>query len=663
MAIQKKQTKNSERSIKSQLEKITAEKAISEYIWNAFDAEATNVNITIFPNGLGGISSIEISDDGTGIEYNEIDETFGQFLDSKKKAKRTPVTRGHKGKGRFSFCKFADKAEWTSWCNGNKFKLTIFSSHLNEYEHSDLSMCSHKGRGTTVIFNPVTIAEDYFNSVVIPYLQNDISWLLVAKPNLNLKINGQSISPITYASASINTQFGEEVFNAKTVIWSNKPVVEKSYIYYLNSNNDIVYKEYSEMNKKGFDCSSYVTSNWFDNFSESSDLLSESDNSVDSDAFKYISLTVKRQLREEFRKYKNNAADQLIQSYLNEGVFPEYKGENRMLNEFKRNQLIETIKVIYEAEPQIFSQLNKKQKKILIKLLDRIVETNNLSNLFDIFEGIVSLSEDEVDKLSSVIKRSSLSNITRTLSFINDRLDIIDYFKKIIYENKKESYEVKHIQKSIENNLWLFGEQYTLVASEEDRFDKALRKYLEKVKGFKKEHYNKYSVQHPDKNKEMDIFAAQKIKRYNENNEEYFHCIVIELKKPSIKLGDEELAQIKLYKNIISATDEFKDDKTKWDFILVGNDVSNSKITAANLASDLETNKMHGEFGLVQKTENMKIYVKTWKQILNEYDLRYNDLIDKLKLKELEIAKDIGPDELTAQIVEKTERLPTSMQV
>ncbi|EIB3539534.1 ATP-binding protein, partial [Salmonella enterica] len=175
MAIQKKQTKNSERSIKSQLEKLTAEKAISEYIWNAFDAEATNVNITVVPNGLSGISSIEIIDDGTGIDFNEVDETFGQFLDSKKKAKRTPVTRGHKGKGRFSFCKFADKAEWTSWRNGQEFMLTIVSSHLNEYEYSDLSTCSHKNSGTKVVFNPVTIAEDYFNSIVIPYLQNDIS--------------------------------------------------------------------------------------------------------------------------------------------------------------------------------------------------------------------------------------------------------------------------------------------------------------------------------------------------------------------------------------------------------------------------------------------------------------------------------------------------------
>ncbi|MFV9668574.1 ATP-binding protein [Pantoea sp. KXB25] len=654
MAIQKKQTKNSETSIQSQLEKLTAEKAISEYVWNAFDANAKTVIINTIPNGLSGLTSIEIIDDGMGINFDEIDDTFGQFLDSKKRIKRTPTTRGHKGKGRFSFCKFSDKAEWTSWNSGKEFKLSIVSSHLNEYEHSDLLPNSEKKPGTKVYFNPITITEEHFNSEVVPFIQNDVSWLLITNPELNLIINGNNIQPVNYASSSTVTEFETDTFNLKTVIWSQKPVIEKSCIYYLDSNNNVVHKESSEMNRKGFDCSSYVTSDWFNNFTEESDLLSPSDNIIESEAFKFISATVKRQLREEYRKYKDNAADNLIQTYLTEGVFPEYKGENRMLSEFKRNQLIETIKVIYEAEPQIFSSLNKKQKKVLVKLIDRIIETNNLSNLFDIFEGIISLSEDEIDKLSSVIKRSSLSNITRTLSFINDRLDIIDYFKKVIYENKKISYEVNHVQKNIENNLWLFGEQYTLVSSEEEKFDKALRNYLEKVKGFNEEHYNKYSVSHPDKLKEMDIFAAQKIKRYTENNEEYFHCIVIELKKPSIKLGDEELNQIKLYKNIISNTDEFNDGNTRWDFILVGNDISQSKITAANLASDLESNKIHGEFGLVQKTNNMKIYVRTWKQILNEYDLRYNDLIDKLKLKEIEIAQEMGPDEISAEITKKT---------
>lgn len=308
--------------------------------------------------------------------------------------------------------------------------------------------------------------------------------------------------------------------------------------------------------------------------------------------------------------------------------------------------------MIYEAEPLLFSKtLNIKQKKIFVKLLDRIVETNSLANLFDIFEGIVELSDQEVDKLSNVIKRTSLSNITKTISFINDRLDILEYFQALIKDPEKDTYEVKHIQKSVEDNLWLFGEQYTLLASEEDKFDKALRVFLKEVKGFDEEHFDKYSVDHPDSKKEMDIFAALKGKRYDDAGKEYFHCVVIELKRPSVKLTDKEYEQVKKYKNVISSNAEFTNDNTRWDFILVGNDISDNQNNTANIRDELESNKHHGEYGLLQKSGSKRIYIKTWKQIINEFELRYHDLTDKLRLKELVINQET-PDELTSRILE-----------
>ncbi|ELY4802966.1 hypothetical protein SM099_004119, partial [Cronobacter sakazakii] len=239
----------------------------------------------------------------------------------------------------------------------------------------------------------------------------------------------------------------------------------------MNAIGRVVHKELSELNGKQFYCSAYVQSEWFDSFDINNDLISESSHNVDSDEFRFILSYVRSCLREEYRRFKTCVADQLIGQYLAEGIFPEYTSDNVMYNEFRRAQLIETVKVIYEAEPALFSKnLNKKQKKIFIKLLDRIVETNNLANLFDIFEGIIELSDAEVDKLAGVIRRSSLSNITKTISFINDRLDVLDYFRKLLEDSNKDTYEVKHIQKVIEENLWLFGEQYTLLASEEDKF-------------------------------------------------------------------------------------------------------------------------------------------------------------------------------------------------
>lgn len=650
MANHTRTARTSGRSISGHLDNISPEKALCEYVWNAFDANATNVEISAVVNEIGGLSSITVVDDGDGVSFDELDTTFGNFLDSQKALKRTATTRGKKGRGRYTFFKFADRAKWTTWKDNKEFDIEIVSTHLNKYIVSDARDVSVNTSGARVYFDSVTIDYEYFEKTIVPHIVNDVSWLLVAKSQLNLVINNNKIKPTEYNSNNYKEKVDGYDFNIKTTLWRQKPETEKSYIYFIDNNGEVVHKILSDMNHKGFYCSSYVTSEWFDNFDSTGGLFSETTNSIDSETFKEISSLAKMKLRDEYRAYKNNAADHLIQQYLKEGVFPDYSGDNMALNEFKRTQLISTIKVIYEAEPAVFSRnLNQKQKKILIKLIDRIVETNNISNLFDILDGVISLSDSEVDKLSSLLKSTSLSNITKTVSHIKDRKDVLAYFSKLIYDCKKEAYEVKNIQRCVESNLWLFGEQYNILTAEEDDFDKALRAYLSKVSGFDKEHFQKYNVVHPDKNKEMDIFAAQRGKRYLDNGDEYFHCIVIELKRPSIKLGDQELEQIKRYKNVISAEDRFDDEKTIWDFILVGNEISDSKITAANINGEIVSNRIHGEFGLVQKDGNKRIYVKTWKQILNDFELRYDDILSKLKAKELEIVKST-PDDLTNRI-------------
>ena len=59
--------------------------AIMEYIWNGFDADATRVDLTYSTNELGGISEIRICDNGTGINFENIENTFGAFLSSEKR--------------------------------------------------------------------------------------------------------------------------------------------------------------------------------------------------------------------------------------------------------------------------------------------------------------------------------------------------------------------------------------------------------------------------------------------------------------------------------------------------------------------------------------------------------------------------------------------------
>ena len=59
--------------------------ALCEYIWNRYEANATEVNLSFNLNATGqGIDSISITDNGEGIKYISLSDTFGSFLVSQK---------------------------------------------------------------------------------------------------------------------------------------------------------------------------------------------------------------------------------------------------------------------------------------------------------------------------------------------------------------------------------------------------------------------------------------------------------------------------------------------------------------------------------------------------------------------------------------------------
>ena len=45
--------------------------AIAELIWNALDAEATEVNVRFQLNELDGLEAIQVADNGTGLHYDD----------------------------------------------------------------------------------------------------------------------------------------------------------------------------------------------------------------------------------------------------------------------------------------------------------------------------------------------------------------------------------------------------------------------------------------------------------------------------------------------------------------------------------------------------------------------------------------------------------------
>ena len=181
-----------------------------------------------------------------------------------------------------------------------------------------------------------------------------------------------------------------------------------------------------------------------------------------------------------------------------------------------------------------------------------------------------------------------MSNITKTIKLLKDRAIAIEWLKALVFNTSENITEVNHIQPFIENNYWIFGEQYHLVTAEEPDFEEALRRFRYILNGevlSKKDS----KINSPDKNKEMDIFAVRQSKHGDIKK-----CIVVELKRPKVTLGSNELTQIKKYYKTIQSEDRFNSDNIEWEFYLVGNSIN------TDIENEYENASSHGEKYLFQ---------------------------------------------------------------
>lgn len=620
-------------SVRNEFHKFNQSKVLSEYIWNSFDADADEVHLDYTVDDLDTAQSIIISDDGWGIDPNTHEQTFGKFKDSPKRKMSSPTIRGQKGLGRFSFHKLATAIIWDSVTEKSSCSIRISSDSLNNYEvdhKRDTYNPAHTG--TRVEFLGVSenrISGKYLESKVLPVLSQEFSWLLASSKKKRIFVNGCDLNIIDHSSRKAEFEKLGHSFTITLVNWDENPK-ESSFIYFLNSSEKIVHKVNSGLNKKnGFYSSAYVISEFFDSYKVlENDLINEFSEEEKTTYFevKDKAVNLLKDLHDEFRE---QAANKLIDQYEEEGIFPEHQGDSLPLKIWKDESLKNTIRVLYSAEPSIFSShINKTQKRILVKLLDKLTVSPS-NDLFDVLDGVVSLDNEEQQKLAAILKETSLGSIANAISEIKSRQTVIDTINTLNEQYTKATKEVGEIQSIVENNLWLFGEKYHLLTAEEPDFEQALRELLSIHDN--EDYYQKGTVVHPDRNKEMDIFAIRRNYDIDEKGREFYRCLVVELKRPSDTLKDKHLEQIQSYFKVISSHHVFNDGLHKWDFVLAGRKITDSPTARTMIDASLDNSKSHGEPGLLMKTENFKISIKPWGQVFSEHNIRHKHLLKHLE--------------------------------
>jgi len=614
-------------------------KSITEFIWNGFDAKASVVELSyeIYQTIKDGkFRELEIKDNGSGINQKRLGKTFEPIYESEKIGdngleKNHSTIHGKNGVGRLTFFTFSNFGKWCTIYNEDgmnyKNEIEIDANKLNFFTGENRTLeQTNEETGTTVIFsrflrlkNP-SIENDLLNN-----LKNEFCWFLELNKSkgYRLIINGKDLDYSDLLEDreffTINHQSSGESFRVEYLRWAVKLKGEYSRFYYLDEKNNEIWKEHTKLNKQRDDFyhSIYVSSGYFKsfNFSSKEDSPYKGLGGGRSDEiFKYLSNEIHKFLKSKRKPFLRKHSKKIVEEYKNEGIIiVDGQDPFELIQAEELNNVLEEVYVI---QPKFFANSNNEQKRIFIGFLKLLLKSDEREQVLNIIASITELDSNERKELSDILKVTKLNRIVKTINLINDRYKTVEILKQLVFNKSLKANERDHLQKVVEENYWLFGEQYHLVSKDES-FQKALEEYTYLLDGEK----TKPKFTGNNKTKRMDIFLCQKWK-----GTETIKNVIIELKRPTITLGSEELSQVHVYRETILNEPRFNSNVATWDFILIGNNYD------IYIANQIENAKVHGERSMVYKVDNFKIYVKNWSDIFDEFDIAHEFLNEKLEI-------------------------------
>ena len=640
--------------------------AISEYIWNGFEAHARNINIDYTLNEAYGVKELIITDNGDGINYDELGETFGAFLASKKNLLSLKMkSKANKGKGRFSFIAFADKAKWCTVYKDKddykEYQITMSNDTKEVIDCSQPESSDRKESGTSVRFSDINTltAENMSFEILEPALLKEFAWFLYLykSKNVEITVNGDKVDFEKY----VNTKLSEKSmvtidghrFEISLVVWQES-IKEKFCCYYFDSEDALKGKDTTNFNRNtiNFNHSVFVKSDFFD---DKENILTNNDdiqiNMFESQEEKKILKKLHKEIQKLIEKkisvYLSDKAEEAVEAMITERkTFPEFPSD--VYGQMRKNDLKKVTKEIFKLEPLIFHKLKPIQEKSLLGFLNLLLSSEERENVLTILEQIVELSPEQRDDFSKILKKTSLENIIDTIKFIEDRYKIIELLRSIVYDLTKFSNERDHVQKIVERHFWLFGEQYNL-ASADQRMQKALEQYRNILYG--EEDVN--ATLNPDAENEsrMDIFMCN-----TRNVETAFETtleenIVVELKAPKVPLTKKVLRQIEDYMDYVRRQPQFNSKLRKWKFIAVCKEVDDY------VKSQYKAFEDKGKVGLVFQVENCEVYALTWDDIIKSFEIKHKPMLERLKYDREQVANELMEEVKGAEGREKADAL------
>jgi hypothetical protein len=249
----------------------------------------------------------------------------------------------------------------------------------------------------------------------------------------------------------------------------------------------------------------------------------------------------------------------------------------------------------------------------------RIAVGRDPSAIEFIMQEVLKLPEAKIVEFRQLIERTSLTAMVDAMRLVTGRLEFLAGLEMLLFdpEQAPNVLERAHIHRMIENEPWLFGEEFSMHVS--DRSLTALLQAHVAVIG-RDDLVSEPVTDEDGHMRRIDFMFGRAI----ELNRKLREHLVVEIKRPSVVVGRHEMAQIEDYAAAVANDNRFDREAVQWDFVLLATELDER---AEDRASQREKPR-----GLIHDgNDGVRVWVKRWSEVVHDCRHRLRFIRDQLE--------------------------------
>lgn len=589
---------------------------VIELVWNAIDAEAEHVRVVVAESPLGGVDEVRVEDDGHGMTRADIDEEFAhlggswkRLASSSKHGKR--VLHGAEGKGRWRAFTIGPSVRWTTVANTDSGRQrTVIDGRADRL-------------GGFEVWEP-ELTDDPTGTVVkvacgqpgpSGLLGDRAPKVLTATLALHLQRYGDSLS-VTYRGAKLDPATlqkriadydlavppGHGQGTVTIIEWAEDVQVKRG-LFLCDASGVVLDDLQAGIQAKGFLFTAYAR---WDGFRELSDRLWQADT---DEVLAPVVDAAKAQMREHFKLRRDESKRTIVQGWKDQQVYP-YTEEPKEEPARLARDLFDVVAVT--AAPAVNATEDPVARRFSLSLIREALESNPTS-LRRVLTEVLQLPKESLEELNALLDQTTLTDIIAASKLIANRIDFIEALKMMAFdpEVKGKVKERSQLHRILAGETWIFGEEFNLTADDQT-LTTALKQHVSLL-GRDELVPPGPVLDEEGKERVVDLLLARRVE-HAQNRRDH---LVVELKAPTVKIGPDEITQIKKYAYTVADDSRFNMTEVKWDFVVVSTDLTDfAKKEAAQFQRDP---------GLLVITDDgrVRIWLKTWAQVIGDAEHRH----------------------------------------